>query len=447
MIIAYSKLGRSWNLDPRRASTVGGDMDVIRLLMRLAWDNPEHTFLLVGRNSGENPRDLGYPDNVVNPWTEWSMPTLTYEGIKDGGREYVEEYLGHWDRMSRGVEVDKHIMWLGQHGGSNTPIPQIGTDWEHRNFTTPQMSFVNYCAYLLKFTRDTGVEPVLLCPDPRNYLKARELITLTSPILAQYNMRKQTKFDVHGAWEQDQRGIGGTETFVPTAPHLPGRREQSVWVSDVPYVYAAVELTALDEPPTIPCADTPGEHPFGLISNENRKEVGRLARLPLLKQWVLSKFPDAPLYGKWSSDSEAEIGRGPIPSVPTKQMYDVLRSFRSTITLPASGSGWATAKPWEAFASGTVMFFHPEYDAQGHVLPLAGIPHWSDGTECGEDARRLAAWLRVTNARDMWVKVEHLENDDQLWADITRVQRRYFEFAFKYWRGGARPVEEAVGLC
>ena len=49
MRIGYSKIGRSWCLDPAKASTVGGDLDQIRLLKRLAHKHPEHEFFLIGR--------------------------------------------------------------------------------------------------------------------------------------------------------------------------------------------------------------------------------------------------------------------------------------------------------------------------------------------------------------------------------------------------------------
>ena len=71
MKIAYGKIGRSYNLSFTKQSTLGGDIDVTRLLRRLAWKYPQHEFILLGRNSGERPMDLGYPSNVTNPWTVW----------------------------------------------------------------------------------------------------------------------------------------------------------------------------------------------------------------------------------------------------------------------------------------------------------------------------------------------------------------------------------------
>lgn len=443
MNIAYSKLGRSWNLDPKKASTVGGDLDVVRLLMRLAWDHPEHTFYLVGRNSGEHPQKVGYPGNVVNPWaTGWDMPTVSYPEIKAGGKEYVDEFVEHWRRNAAELpDIDHHVMWLGQHGGANTPIPQVGYDWDDdKKLTTPQMAFVNYCSYLLDYCNQHFQQPLLLCPDPRNYLKAREMrFGPRYPILAQYAYDRMAKFEQYDQWSED-----GTPRFEG---HHPGERQQSLWVCDVPYEYSGLELTALDEPHLIEFAEEPGEHTFGVISNENRKEV-TLDRLTLVQGWVLPLGDDVPLFGKWSDKSMEALGRE-IDSVPTHKMYDTLRTFRSTFTMPASGSGWATAKPWEAFAAGTVMFFHPAYDDQGHIMPIEGRPHWTDAPGSypqREELQQLSNFLRVKSPEDLRKRVEAVAQDNDLWRKATRLQRTYFEEAFKHWRGGARRIEEELNL-
>ena len=190
-LIAYGKIGRSWNLDPRKASTVGGDLDVQRGLTRLATQFPDDTIVLLGRNSGEDPHTLGYPPNIINPWayaiyseTPWKMPA-----VKD-----FDAFITRWREMSdmliTGEErhrVTHIVLWVGQHGSSNMPIPQIGQDWGAGPVTNPQISAMNYGSYLLDFVNRSGLEPILLVPDPRNYLKCRDLKNpLRQPILAQY---------------------------------------------------------------------------------------------------------------------------------------------------------------------------------------------------------------------------------------------------------------------
>ena len=129
-------------------------------------------------------------------------------------------------------------------------------------------------------------------------------------------------------------------------------------------------------------------------------------------------------------------------------MYNTLRTFRSTITFPASGSGWATAKPWEAFAAGTIMFFHPEYDTQGHIMPIRGKHHWTDegGIIPRDQLQMLSDFLRVPDVETFRERVQNISRSDYLWHTYADLQRRYYEAAFMYWRGGSRRIEEVLGL-
>ena len=181
-------------------------------------------------------------------------------------------------------------------------------------------------------------------------------------------------------------------------------------------------MTALPHPAQISVNEQPGEHPFGMIVNENRKDVVH-DRLTIVQQWVLSKYPDAPLHGIWSDDSKEQLGRD-IQPLPNHLMWDTLRTFRSTLTTPASGSGWATAKPWESFAAGVVCFFHPSYDTQGHIMPF---PDRSTGDE---ELDHLAAWLRPPSAEAFHKAVQAVADDDDVWRWLVSAQRRYFERAY-----------------
>lgn len=445
MNIAYSCLGRAWNLDPAKASTVGGDMDRIRLLMRLAWDHPEHNFILVGRNSGEDPATLGYPDNVKNPWVTAKMPPVReYDDIKADREKFMEWLIRGWRPIMRELpKCGAHIMWAGQHGGSNSPLPMIDTDWDDNKLTTPQMAFMNYCAYLLDYCNETTVEPLVLCPDPRNYWKARELVRpFTRPVLAQYNMTRVSKHEQFQTWARGD--------YKVCRDKVPGTREKSVYVTNLDYKYAAVEMTALDEPQSIMCNVAPPSIPFGVVSNENRKEVNP-SRFDLIKQIhaVMGTFK---LYGSWSDPSAqalyGDCGIEPCTPVPATSMYETLRQFRSTVTLPASGSGWATAKPWECFAAGVVCFFYGKYDEQGHVIATQDASPAIPGVV--DRRQELHSWLgqmlRVRNASELAKRVDQVKNSDDLWHAITNAQREYFELSFNFHRGGARAVEEALGL-
>lgn len=408
MRIGYCKLGRSWNMDVSEASTVGGDLDVIRLLKRLALHRPDDKFVLLGKNSGHEPEKLNYPSNVINPWSlGLRLPIVSIKKIRETPEDIELSAQSFIEQLSE-YKFDALVMWLGQHGAANSRLPQVDGSWEHGPFTNPQMAFVNYCNYILQFCNVNNVEPILLCPDPRNYMKARELrIRPTMPILGQFNMTRGFKHDLGP-------GVGN----VVTLHH---------------YEYAAVEMTALDDPKDIKFDSSierwRGADTLVLVCNENRREVSN-PRAPLVRGWVLDQFPAARVYGTWSEAGCAELGTEPKP-VPASQLYDTLRSALCTVSFPASGSGWVTSKVWECFAVGTVCFLHPGYDTQRLSVSR-------------ETDRKLHDFLRISSRLELLEKAAQLKDNYTLWAEIVNMQRRLFEQRFNATLGGAGAVSGLI---
>jgi len=418
MLIGYSKLGRSWNLDPSSWSAVGGDADVYRLLHRLATSHPEHTFYLLGRNSGEEPSTVGLPANVVNPWAQWRDMVPRLSAFDD-----TMEYVTAFDQLTLAeyARCDQHLVWAGQHGTSNTPIPVVGAPgWDEEYLTNPQQSFIQYCAYVLRGVNawrtavDGAREEVWLDPDPRNYLKPRDLKwPLREPVLAQFDFSTKQKHERY----TDRRAPGEVGFEAGTWDPAGG----NVWLHPTRYVYSGLELTALPAPDEAPFEPV-GTEPFGILINENRKNV-RDPRVDVVRTWVLANWPDCEVYGKWSPQSCHDLRRE-ITTVPVEEVLSTMRRWRSTFTTPANGSGWATAKPWECFAAGTVCFFHPRYDSQGHVVPTL-----ADARRGEDEVHHLAQWLRVENPDQLRKRVEAVAADDGTWRWLVEAQRRHYERA------------------
>ena len=443
MLIGYGKIGRAPQLDPKKISVVGGDIDVIYTLQRLARAYPQHTFMLISRFSRETPEELaalGYPPNVVNPWPEWherfDVPTVT-EFMEHKDRRAISRIIPSFRQLTGDLHerMDHIILWAGQHGSVNSFLPQVGTEWEDQIFAHPHYNYANYCGWVLDFlSRWRDLDPLnreetWLCPDPRNYLKCREIKwPIKVPVISQYNMLQQEKHERHGDF-----GPMLTENFK-------GHKEQSVWVSETEYAYYGLELTTAKRPEDVELTDRPGEYEFGIIINEARKAV-TLHRRGMLQEYVLDMWPNCPIYGKWTKGSMEEFRppRTDIQPVNPVEIYDVLKTFRTTLTTPSSGSGWATSKPWECFAAGTVCFFHPKYDNQGHIVPLHVDPHRHP-----DYLNHLIKHLRVRNKEDLWRAVQMFKGDDGLWRATVEAQRYHFERTFARWDGGLLEIKRRI---
>lgn len=446
MIIAYGKIGRAWKLDPTRGTSTGGDADVARALHILARERPHDMFVLVGRNSGEDPASVGYPSNVLNPWAgdfgklfKKTFTAIIKEGkSKDTTGAFTEttmaNALAYMDHIAREmfIPADEVIMWAGQHGTSNAMLPQIE---DRSQLTKPQDSFVQYASYLLMGINHfraahPGKDAIWLCPDPRNYLKMRDLKDpLLEPVIAQFAQKRPLKHERYD------------DPTEPTPP-IKWDTQGGVWVAEQRYSYGALELTALPSPSHAEMSDSfSPRYDFGMLVNENRAYVAR-DRLSVLSEWVLPNWPACEIFGKWTAASMKKLGREDIRVAPYEHVPTVIKRWRTTLTTPASGSGWATAKPWECFAYGTVCFFHPDYDSQGWILPT--VDQLMDGTGDLHEGADLARWLRVQSPEQLKARVDYLAQNEDVWRALVVAQRAYFEQAYDRNLGGTRMILERL---
>lgn len=429
MIIGYGKIGRSMPLTLAGCGNLGGDVEMAAVVSRLALRHPNDTFVLIGRNTGETPTEAGLPGNVINPWVRGGMwhtqlrEGMARAGIKDGpltpdkhaALAKIFDYItGEMFDSLGGL-----VLWVGQHGTSNLSLPGIR---DLSAMTKPQDWCAYYSAFLMQGTnRWRDVDPmnreeVYLNADARNHHKMRDLKwPLRHPVLGQFNSSKTIQHERYG----DER--------VPSElgwGDIAGCRDKPfLWNSMCYTTYSRLEINGLY--PGTPFGDLisysddwvrPGN--FGLFVNE-AGALGRedLRRLPIVLKWVMPLQPHF-MHGTWSDDSQQLLGRHISPA-PWSEYYPKLHSVRCTFTTPSSCSGWATAKPWEAFAAGTVCFFHPKYDTQNHIL--------------GDASDTLRDWLRVADPTSLRARVAHLASESGRadWEWLVREQRAHFDSALR----------------
>jgi hypothetical protein len=435
MLIGYGKLGRSMPLTLEKCGSLGGDVEMVAVVKQLAEAHPDDTFVLLGRNSGEDSRKLIAP-NVVNPWYELGWSDRLRAGIKriraenphEGGLTVEDELkirqLFDEITLYTFTECDAHVWWVGQHGTSNYPIPRVD---DRSKLTKPQDWSIYYAGYILRGInawRDRDPwknEEIWLNADPRNYHKMRDLKwPQRKPVLAQFDYQRHNKYERYGdaeGWEEwsAHEIIDG---FIS-----PDEIEQ-VWQANVKSVYSRLEINGLA--PGTPFgrliedagfrANLGLRERFGLFINEARAYVNEsLTRKTALRDWVLPAKPYF-IHGTWSKESQAELGVT-IQPLPWNMYIPTLQSVRYTMTTPSSGSGWATTKPWEAFAAGTICFFHPKYDTQNHIL--------KDATPS------MKLWLRPRTPQEMREFMSHLDMNPEDRRRLVIEQRLHFENAMR----------------
>lgn len=451
MKIGYGKVGRSMPLTLAKCGNLGGDVEMVAVVKEMALRHPENQYYLIGRNSGETPEQAGLPDNVFNPWVQWAPELrrrLNAAHLNHGNLAVPEQLqaIEIFDDMTTQMmtRMDGYVLWVGQHGTTNSPIPSIQ---KPGTLTKPYDWSVYYAAFLLRGInawRDVDPfnrEEIYLNADARNRHKMRDLKwPLRHPVLTQFTFENNLKherygdecrpadvfrvnFDDNEPWSWDE---------VAEYEHSP-----FLWKSQVQNVYSRLEVNGLR--PGTPFGDLISydtrwdrRHRFGMFINEARATgiKPELARVNVVRDWVLPIEPDF-LHGTWSSGSQESLGRIITPA-PWSDYYPKLHSVLSTLTTPSSGSGWATAKPWEAFAAGTVCFFHPEYDTQNNIL--------------GDAPKELREWLRVKTPEELQVRVTHLSlpSGRPTWLWLIHEQKKHFDTALRELRY-MKMIEERLG--
>lgn len=418
--IGYGKIGRSMPLRIDKCGSLGGDVEMIPIVKELAERHPEDTFVLIGRNDGSVPREVGLPSNVVNPWTAWG-PLIRNRRKETGLNKpnlTVEEHLKiqeMFDEITLPtiLDLDAIILWAGQHGTTNAPIPSIA---DSSVLTKPHDWCAHYCAFLLRgvnLWRDVDPiarEEIWLNSDARNRLKMRDLKwPLQHPVLCQHDFSHPLKFHRY------------CDTSEPQFPVQYESRVEAggIFVADVQNVYARLEINGLLPGTPFGNLISFNDHwedrgKLGLFINETRKYVrADISRVRVMQEWVLPLNPTW-VHGTWSKDSLVELGMD-IQPAPWDHYYPRLHSVHSTFTTPASGTGWATAKPWEAFAAGTACFFHPNYDTQNNVL--------------GDADPELRKFLRVDSPETLERRVNYLHTNKSAWQWVINTQRAHFDQA------------------
>jgi|GEM_PF-5789101 len=438
--IAYGKLGRVVELSSDKWGESGGDNEPAKMLLDLAERHPEVDWVMLGRNRGWVPPR----DNIINPWQDWTPyireRASTLYRVEDQSIETYYKTITFYDDLVGPAweEVDGVLLWGGQHGTSNSPIPKV----EDRSvYTKAQISMVNYSSHIIRgvnrWRRDDpiGREEVWLMPDVRNYVKGRDLKwPRRHPVLSQFDFKRQQLVERYGDPRTPEECGFLPEDGVSTP--RPG-----TWTGTDRYAASGLELVGIPDPaPYDQLVPYECRMRFGIVINEARNYGMRpeLTRLHAMQHYVKPNDPDW-VYGTWSPKSLETLSMRIKPQ-PYGQIFESMLATKSTFTTPSSGSGWATAKPWEAFSVGAVCFFHPHYDTQGHILPTLEQAAGRD-----DEWAALAQWLRVKTPEDLRKRIDAVNTSKETYEWLAGAQYRLLTKELED-RRCHRMIEERLGL-
>lgn len=435
--IGYGKLGRVIDMEPANWGECGGDNEPPALLMTLAKRHPDVDWIMLARNKGWTPP----LPNIINPWIEWApyirKANSQLYRVQDQSVKTYNDTISFFDELTGETyeNLAGAVLWLGQHGTSNSPIPKVKNRAE---FTKAQISQVHYSGHIIRgVNRWRSEDPVKreevwLLPDVRNYLKARDLAWPRQyPILSQFNWTRTQECERYG----DPRlpSFYGFDNRAMLADE-----ENTKWRSHDKYVGSGLELVGI---PT-DLGAYPGweerDIEFGILINEARNYGMKpeMTRLHAMQHYVKPLAPEW-VHGTWSVPSKAKLDMD-IRPIAYDDIFKKMQRTKSTFTTPSSGSEWATAKPWESFATGIICFFHPSYDTQQHILK-------PDGEFTSDEHRSLYGWLRVKNPEQLAKRVKAVSESREVYTWLANAQRNHLLTEFRRQRC-VTTIEKRLGL-
>lgn len=310
----FGKIGKAIKFDSKKWGATGGDNEAPTLILKLAEQNPNDTFILISSNDFDKVQ-FNKPSNIIN-------------GLKSLG-PLKNMYDGFLTDTLKDKDIAGAIIVLG---------PTCRKNLEY----WPRLGFAkSYCAPIIHYLNNSNVKWIGVCNDPRYYLKdVRDLTNKPLKYLSQYN-----------------------ESFVKKVfSKLPPDNDNDLIDMTINSEYSGVEKIMLFNNKTNKNFENKNND-FNIILNEGKNGVK--SRYPELKKYVLNFFDDVNIYGEWYSEETKNDLRFKGPK-PFTEIVDITKKSKFSFIIPIS-PGWVTSKYIELINNGIIPFFHPDYDSQKNL--------------------------------------------------------------------------------
>lgn len=310
----FGKIGKTIKFDSKKWGATGGDNEAPSLILKLAEQNPNDTFILISSNDFDKVQ-FNKPSNIIN-------------GLKS-----LDQLKNMYDGFLTDTLKDKDIAGA---------IIVLGPTCRKNLEYWPRLGFAkSYCAPIIHYLNNSNVKWIGVCNDPRYYLKdVRDLTNKPLKYLSQYN-----------------------ESFVKKVfSKLPPDNDNDLIDMTINSEYSGVEKIMLFNNKANKNFENKNND-FNIILNEGKNGVK--SRYPELKKYVLDFFDDVNIYGEWYSEETINDNRFKGPK-PFTEIVDITKKSKFSFIIPIS-PGWVTSKYIELINNGIIPFFHPDYDSQKNL--------------------------------------------------------------------------------
>lgn len=386
MNILIGKIGRSVFFNEASWNMYAGDEEAPILYTLLAKTYPEHTFYFIGRSDlsrykrkisiaeassfssffEEDDNQINQSDDFNNDIPDNIVDLFeNYNKSKDGyAHEYLEKQISE-----KKLKFDIGIIFQGPSFGTSLPNAIYKID-DNNTYTAPLEMGVSYSAPIIHALNITNVPYFLLVSDPRYVpILQRDVINDERFILSQINTKFSNRKRICGYYEESKK----------------------FRMVDLDYRYAGIETIFMINKKKVDF--TKFEKTNNFIIALNSAGI-KSERQQIITDWLLKDNNNSiKIYGKWENEF-IEKYPGVFEETAIRDLEDKFFNSRFTFIPPFSKkhSKFVTQKFWKMIYYGVIPFFHPYYDTE----KLFKVPDI----------------LRVSTPKDMWKRIEWLNNNE-----------------------------------
>ena len=338
--IAFAKTGLMMKFDFFEKKENFKSADHCKLLINLAYNNPDDNFYLIGLNNlnklNIQLKQKIFPNNNV------------FNTLEDADMDLEQRYKKPLEWLNKNqVNLDYAIVGGGPTLNINIPnkiYTKSGT------IGKPLGIALRSASAILHTLNETNIDWVSLADDPRclNTSLAKDLFNNHKVVLSQINTKIVSK-------------------------NIKSYQDQTLIENEIDVIYSNIEMACnLDENIQLVDESWKERNTFvGMVLNEagvdekldsKKLSNGHRPRYPILKEWLLDNFDDTCIYGKWHETIEkSNVAFNGF--IERSTLYPEMQNWKHSFCVPIDKS-WATAKYLEYLKCGISPFLHPEYDEQ-----------------------------------------------------------------------------------
>tara|TARA_B100000424_G_scaffold192640_1_gene150236 strand:- start:2197 stop:3456 length:1260 start_codon:yes stop_codon:yes gene_type:complete len=307
--------------------------DLARLVVNLAYNNPNDNFYLIGPNDVNDmplaTRTRLFPNNNV---------ISAYD--KKRGFESCIEYFNKYN-----INIDAGVLAYGSMLLRSIPGKNLLESGQVAKVLERSKTYIAPYTFTLN---ELNVKWIGICDDPRHLMvSSYDLLNQPIKLLSQIN---------------------DTVTFKHYLKYMSNEMTETTHNVE----YANVEITSVLDEDIELVDDTWKDRKtkIGMALNcasndetlKGKSSNGCRPRYPILKNWFLDHFDDVSIYGKWP-DEIMNSSRSFKGAVKRDTLYQEMFDTKHSLAIPIK-EDWATSKYLELLKCGVSPFLHPEYDTQ-----------------------------------------------------------------------------------